>query len=726
MIAPNQVDFGELSNEVNNFIQATADGKNTIYRQAAEPVGGTYVIGDLWFDTDNDNAISRWELVGATEQWNPFGLGNAAIANLNAGKITTGTLSAIVTITGSLQAGSGAATFFVKDTGIYFGSATFSTAPFQVSASGELFVGTSPNWLRVNNSGQVWTGGVSFADAEFRIDTTGDVRIGPRRDYATSAVTPSSPAVGSVTYTTTATHTLVAGDAVTISGLAPAGYNGTFVITAVTSNTIRVANTETGTVTDAVGTIASTALFISNSGGITIGTAAATGEFKVSPTGQVDVGGTDATSFHIAPQGNVWVGAGPADFDAAPFKLSNDGSIDIGGDDNTSLHISTLGNIHLGAAKASAATAPLKINNDGSLDVGGDDATSLHIAVNGNVYSGVAKGSSATAPFLLTASTGAIKVGTVTGSADIATPALTNVIQLSSTVYLANQTIRGYFNNGAGAIYAWTLNASGGFISTLNGASMITITPANVAGALISLSAAGYNSTQPITTTSDVKGSGFYATSVGSQTDPVLKIATTTDGFYTDGTHPYWANANQGSKIWTAGNDGAGSGLDADKLDNLQASQFLRSDVGDTMTGQLAASSFFMTGTLSTSTAAQAGWGNSTTGGTLCRFTSAARYKRDIVPLVNSDLDPKRLLDVEIVQFKYKDEVLIEGDKRKGMDIPGFVADTFIEKYPIVCDVNDDGEAEGWSTQIIIPPMLALIQDLYKEIEELKQKVATL
>ena len=38
-------------------------------------------------------------------------------------------------------------------------------------------------------------------------------------------------------------------------------------------------------------------------------------------------------------------------------------------------------------------------------------------------------------------------------------------------------------------------------------------------------------------------------------------------------------------KIWDAGNDGSGSGLDADTVDGLQASQFLRSDADDSVTG---------------------------------------------------------------------------------------------------------------------------------------------
>jgi len=41
------------------------------------------------------------------------------------------------------------------------------------------------------------------------------------------------------------------------------------------------------------------------------------------------------------------------------------------------------------------------------------------------------------------------------------------------------------------------------------------------------------------------------------------------------------------AKIWNDQNDGSGSNLDADKVDGLQASQFVRSDANDTMTGTL-------------------------------------------------------------------------------------------------------------------------------------------
>jgi hypothetical protein len=47
-------------------------------------------------------------------------------------------------------------------------------------------------------------------------------------------------------------------------------------------------------------------------------------------------------------------------------------------------------------------------------------------------------------------------------------------------------------------------------------------------------------------------------------------------------------NSAQGwRKIWSAGNDGSGSGLDADLLDGVNSASFLRSDTADTFTGTL-------------------------------------------------------------------------------------------------------------------------------------------
>ena len=83
--------------------QASADGKNTIYRQASQPTGGTYVTGDIWFDTDDDNKIYRYQANTAT--WVGFTLGNNALASISAVKITAGSLDAGVIVTSNLDAG---------------------------------------------------------------------------------------------------------------------------------------------------------------------------------------------------------------------------------------------------------------------------------------------------------------------------------------------------------------------------------------------------------------------------------------------------------------------------------------------------------------------------------------------------------------------------------------------------------------------------------------------
>lgn len=69
------------------------------------------------------------------------------------------------------------------------------------------------------------------------------------KNFDISAVSYTST---TATYTATG-HTFSAGDIVLVSDLAPEGYNGTFTITGVATNTFTVANTTNAAVTDAVG-----------------------------------------------------------------------------------------------------------------------------------------------------------------------------------------------------------------------------------------------------------------------------------------------------------------------------------------------------------------------------------------------------------------------------------------------------------------------------------------
>ena len=48
-----------------------------------------------------------------------------------------------------------------------------------------------------------------------------------------------------------------------------------------------------------------------------------------------------------------------------------------------------------------------------------------------------------------------------------------------------------------------------------------------------------------------------------------------------------WSKGANSYRVWHAGNDGSGSGLDADTVDGIQASSFLRSDAADTASGAI-------------------------------------------------------------------------------------------------------------------------------------------
>jgi hypothetical protein len=84
--------------------QASADGKNTIYRQSSAPTGGTYAVGDIWFDESNDGKINRWTVTSGTGAWSAFTLGDKAIGNINANHINAGTIDASVITVSNLDA----------------------------------------------------------------------------------------------------------------------------------------------------------------------------------------------------------------------------------------------------------------------------------------------------------------------------------------------------------------------------------------------------------------------------------------------------------------------------------------------------------------------------------------------------------------------------------------------------------------------------------------------
>lgn len=123
--------------------------------------------------------------------------------------------------------------------------------------------------------------------------------------------------------------------------------------------------------------------------------------------------------------------------------------------------------------------------------------------------------------------------------------------------------------------------------------------------------------------------------------------------------------------------------------------------------------------TTSTS-AANLRWGTTTNGRLFESTASSARFKTDIVDLTSVDeLDPKRLLNLPVHAFRYRDDYLVEDDERSGALVPGFIAEEVDQFYPIAADY-ELGQPNNWNDKFMIPAMLSLIQDLYKEIALLK------
>ena len=102
---------------------------------------------------------------------------------------------------------------------------------------------------------------------------------------------------------------------------------------------------------------------------------------------------------------------------------------------------------------------------------------------------------------------------------------------------------------------------------------------------------------------------------------------------------------------------------------------------------------------------------------------SARRFKTDIYTVVDPRLDPHRLYDIDVVQFKYKPSFYNLPEGTEMPTVIGMLADDIDRIYPCACEYDEEtGEVINWLERYMIPPMLALIQEQHKDIELLKQE----
>jgi hypothetical protein len=155
----------------------SANGKNTIYRQTAQPTGGTYVTGDTWFDSDDNNKIYRYD----GSAWVAVQLGGNGLANISANSITTGTIDASVITVSNLDAGN--ITTGTIDVG---GSIKISTSPLasgttarvEINSTGFYAYNGTVATVSITNTGTaVFSGTVNASAGAF----TGYVTAGTAR-----------------------------------------------------------------------------------------------------------------------------------------------------------------------------------------------------------------------------------------------------------------------------------------------------------------------------------------------------------------------------------------------------------------------------------------------------------------------------------------------------------------------------------------------------------------
>jgi hypothetical protein len=261
---------------------------------------------------------------------------------------------------------------------------------------------------------------------------------------------------------------------------------------------------------------------------------------------------------------------------------------------------------------------------------------------------------------------------------------------------------------------------------------------------------------------------------IGPKNTTYCHIYTDRGSFYFNKSVLY-ANSTS-NKIWHAGNDGAGSGLDADLLDGNQASAFittsttqsnnlfirnssptiylrdtdhraamlhqnshifyvLRASGNDSTTWQTTQGEWplvvrvdnnevvaggqvrvpNMDGTGSYNTCRY-----NTSNGHIMHFTSLAEHKTDIVEIngVLGSLNERSLLhDLRPILFHENQETATT----RGEYIPGFIAEEVHEVAPELTYYDRNGELISYSPEALVPHLVAEIQRLNGMVEELYQ-----
>jgi hypothetical protein len=225
--------------------QVTANGKNKVYYSTSGPGSTANTVGDIWYQygtsgTYANKVIAQFSGAGGTS-WTSVTVSGLIIANIDAGSITTGTLSAI-----TISAGTGANAFNVSSSGVM--SAQGAWIKGNITADSGTFNGTvnaatgyfgnlaGGNYWSIGASGltgvgsAVITGGLIQGSSitvpnsgawKFAVDSAGSLQA--VNANVTGAITATS---GTISGALTVTGSLTGGTVQTSTGSAAVILNG--------------------------------------------------------------------------------------------------------------------------------------------------------------------------------------------------------------------------------------------------------------------------------------------------------------------------------------------------------------------------------------------------------------------------------------------------------------------------------------------------------------------
>lgn len=112
-----------------------------------------------------------------------------------------------------------------------------------------------------------------------------------------------------------------------------------------------------------------------------------------------------------------------------------------------------------------------------------------------------------------------------------------------------------------------------------------------------------------------------------------------------------------------------------------------------------------------------------TSSGTFGRSTaSSERYKKDIENVINKELDPYKILNIPVRQYRYNEDNIPIDAEPEDLYI-GLVAEEVAKEYPIAAEYTEDGHVEMWNIKALFPALLKIVQDQQKKIEALEEQI---